>query len=304
MINAPCPHAAGTIGAMDEQQPHDVTLPDGTRWPALGIGTWGMGEAPARRAREVAAVRTAVEIGYRLIDTAEMYGEGGAEVVVGDALHGAFGAGDVGREDLVVVSKVYPHNASAAGVVSACERSLRRLRLEHLDLYLLHWRGGVPLADTVRGFESLQRRGLVRHWGVSNFDVDDLRELGGVPGGTACAANQVYYSLGARGVEFDLLPWQRLRRMPLMAYSPIDQGALADNASLRSIAERHGVTPARIALAWLLSRPGVMAIPKAVKTEHLRDNWAAARIALDAEDQAALDRMFPPPAAKQPLAML
>ena len=277
-----------------------VETPQGDRWPALGLGTCRMGEDSARRAAEVAALREAFEIGYRLVDTAEMYGEGGAEEVVGEAIAGALGAGGLRREDLVVVSKVYPHNASASGVVEACERSLKRLRLDQIDLYLLHWSGNVPLADMVAGFETLRARGLIRRWGVSNFDVDDLREL---PAG-ACAANQVYYSLSARGLEFDLLPYQREQRLPLMAYSPLDVGALAQHRGLRTVAGRHAATPAQVALAWVLHRPGVIAIPKAVQSRHLKLNWAAAKIRLTPDDLADLDRAFPPPRRKVALAML
>jgi len=290
---------------MQAREPNDVAdvmLPSGEERPALGLGTWRLGEDPVRRAQEVKALRLALDIGYRVIDTAEMYGEGGAEEAVGEALRGALQAG-LARESLFVVSKVYPHNASVDGVLAACERSRRRLQLDRIDLYLLHWRGSVPLAQTVQGFETLQRRGWIRHWGVSNFDLDDLRELDAVPGGAACAANQVYFSLSERGVEFELLPWQRLRQMPLMAYSPIDQGALSDHPSLRAVAERHGATPAQVALAWVLQQPGVMAVPKAVHAIHLRHNWAARQLRLDAADIAQLDRLFPPPRRKQPLAM-
>ena len=290
-------------------QPREIAFADGERRPALGLGTWRLGESRARRAEEIAAVRLAIDIGYRVIDTAEMYGEGGAEEVVGEAVTGAIREG-LAREDLFVVSKAYPHNASRAGVVQACERSLRRLRLDRIDLYLLHWRGGEPLAQTIAGFEDLVGRGRIRRWGVSNFDLDDLAELQALPGGSACAANQVYYSLGRRGVEFDVLPWQQRMRMPLMAYCPIDQGALAArgagaalHTALHSIARKHGATPAQVALAALMARPGVQAIPKAVREAHLRENWAAQRLALDADDLAALDRDFPPPKAKTPLAM-
>ena len=280
----------------------EVTLPSGEEWPALGLGTWRLGKDAMRKGQEVASLRHALEIGYRVIDTAEMYGEGGAEAVVGEALRGAFAAG-LAREGVRIVSKVYPHNASAAGVLGACERSLRRLGVDHIDLYLLHWPGSVPLTETVQGFETLQRRGWIRHWGVSNFDLDGMRALDAVPGGMACAANQVYFSLSQRGVEFDLLPWQRLRQMPLMAYCPIDQGALVDHPSLRAVAERHAATPAQVALAWVLQQPGVMAIPKAVQALHLRHNWAAASLPLDAADRAQLDQLFPPPRRKRPLAM-
>jgi len=281
---------------------HDVIFSTGERWPALGLGTWQMGEARASKAAEVAAVREALAIGYRLFDTAEMYGEGGAETVLGEALQGALREG-LRREEVFVVSKVYPHNARRASVMAACERSLRRLQLDHVDLYLLHWRGAVPLAETVHGFQALQQRGWIARWGVSNFDLDDLEELDGVPGGADCATNQVYLSLGERGAEFALLPAQQARRLPLMAYSPIDQGALATHPALQAVAARHAATAAQVALAWVLSRPGVMAIPKAVRSQHLRDNWAAATLRLDAEDHARLDAAFPPPRRKPPLAM-
>jgi len=290
----------------------EVVFPGAERRPALGVGTWHMGESRAARAAEVAALRAAFEIGWRVVDTAEMYGEGGAEEVVGEALAAALAAGTLEREQVFVVSKVYPHHASRAGVLAACERSLRRLRLDAIDLYLLHWRGSVPLADTVAGMAELQRRGWIRRWGVSNFDVADMEELFAVPGaadaGIGCAANQVWYSLGQRGVEFDLLPWLRARGLPLMAYCPIDQGALAGArapAALRDVAARHAATPAQVALAALLAQPGVMAIPKASQVQHLRENWSAAALAgvLDAADRAALDRAFPPPRRKRPLAM-
>jgi diketogulonate reductase-like aldo/keto reductase len=280
-----------------------VRFPDGTAVPALGLGTWRIGESARTRRAEIAAVRRALEIGYRLIDTAEMYGEGGAEEVIGAALRDAFAAGEVRREDVFVVSKVYPHNASRAGVPAACERSLKRLGLDRIDLYLLHWRGAVPLAETVAAFEALKERGLIRHWGVSNFDVDDLKALARVTGGAHCAANQIYYSASQRGVEFALLPWQREHRMPAMAYSPIDQGAAARDRTLKAIGARHGASAAQIALAWVLRQPDVIAIPKAVRDAHLRENWAAASIALAPQDLAEIDRRFPPPARKSPLAM-
>ncbi len=281
-----------------------VSLPDGSAVPALGLGTWKIGERASAKAAEVAALRLALELGYRLFDTAEMYGEGGAETLLGQALAEAQRGSGAAREELFIVSKVYPHNASERGVVAACERSLQRLRLDHLDLYLLHWRGQYPLAETLRGFEQLQQRGLIRRWGVSNFDADDMRELAALPGAEGCMTNQVYYSLSQRGIEFDLLPWQRAHRMPLMAYSPIDQGTLAAARGLAPLAERHRATPAQIALAWLLARGDVIAIPKAVRETHLRDNLAAAAIELSAADLAELDRLFPPPTRKQSLAML
>jgi diketogulonate reductase-like aldo/keto reductase len=273
--------------------------------PVLGLGTWRMGEDPGRRAAEVKAVREAVALGYRLIDTAEMYGEGGAETVVGQAVGEALRAGDVRREELFVVSKVYPHNASRRGTREACERSLQRLGLEAVDLYLLHWRGSHPLRDTVAAMQSLVADGRIGHWGVSNFDTDDMEALMHAMGdGPGCAANQVYLSLGERGPEFSLLPWQRERGMPLMAYSPIDQGALAADEGLGELAGRLGVTAAQLALAAVISRPGVVAIPKAVRGAHLKENLAAADLRLDAATLAELDRLHPPPRRKAPLAMI
>jgi len=287
---------------MDKGVPHplETSFPSGELRPALGLGTWRFGEERSRRAAEVGALREALAMGWRLIDTAEMYGEGGAEVVAGLAVAEALRA-DVQRSELFIVSKALPTHASARALQTACEASLRRLQLEQIDLYLLHWRGVVPLAETIRGFEQLQRRGLIRLWGVSNFDLDDMRELSAVPGGRACATNQVYYSLSQRGVEHDLLPWQRVQQMPLMAYSPFDQGELVDHPRLRPVAERHRATPAQVALAWLLHQPGVMALPKAGNALHLRHNWAAQQLRLTADDLAELDRHFAPPEGKQPL---
>ncbi len=281
-----------------------IAFADGETWPALGLGTWRLGESASRRAPEVAAVRTAIELGYRVIDTAEMYGEGGAEAVVGQAIAEALRAGDVSREQLFVVSKVYPHNASRQGVVQACERSRQRLGLDALDLYLLHWRGAHALVDTVAGFEALKAGGLVRRWGVSNFDAADLTELAAVPGGRGCATNQVFYALSERGVEFDLLPRQRREKMPLMAYCPLGQGELARHPALAQIGARVGASAAQVALAWLLQQGGVIAIPKAARAEHLRDNLAAASLALAPDDLAALDRLFPPPTNRQTLAVV
>lgn len=281
-----------------------VTLPDRTTpLPALGLGTWRMGEAARRKSEEVAAVRLAFELGYRLIDTAEMYGEGGAEQVVGQALGEALRAGTLKRDELFVVSKVYPHNASRAGVAAACDRSRKRLGLDRIDLYLLHWAGTHPLTETVAGFEDLRSRGHIGHWGVSNFDVDEMESLVAVPNGGACAANQVYYSLGERAPGFALLPWQRARSMPLMAYSPIDQGDLACAKGLHELAERRGATAAQLALAWLIAQPGVLAIPKAVREAHLRENLAAAELELSDTELAAIEKMFPAPRRKTALAM-
>jgi diketogulonate reductase-like aldo/keto reductase len=280
-----------------------VTFPDGQRRPALGLGTWRMGESARARAAEVAAVRLALELGYRVIDSAEMYGEGGAEEVVGRAVAEALRAGTLQRDELCVVSKVYPHNASRLGIPAACGRSLQRLGLDRIDLYLLHWRGAHPLAETVEAFEALRAQGRIGAWGVSNFDTDDMLELARVPGGDACAANQVYFSLGERGAAFELLPWLRARGMPLMAYCPIDQGRLASHAGLAALAARLGVGAARLALAWVLHQPGVQAIPKAVREAHLRENLAAAELQLDAPTLSEIDALFPPPRRRTPLAM-
>ncbi|VTU22222.1 aldo/keto reductase [Variovorax sp. RA8] len=286
-------------------RPDTLEIPTGGRLPVLGLGTWHLGEDPAQRRAEVAAVRSAMAMGYRLIDTAEMYGEGGAEEVVGQAIAEALRAGDVAREQLFVVSKVYPHNASRTGTPAACARSLARLGLDRIDLYLLHWRGEHPLSETCEAMRQLVAEGRIAHWGVSNFDTDDMEELATVCGEPLdCAANQVYYSMSERGPEFSLLPWQRQRGMPMMAYSPIDQGALASDAALQKMARRLGVTAAQLALAWVIAQPGVVAIPKAVREAHLRENLAAADLELSADDLAEIDRLHPPPRRKKPLAMI
>jgi diketogulonate reductase-like aldo/keto reductase len=275
--------------------------------PVLGLGTWRMGEASASRNAEVAAVRAAIDMGYRLIDTAEMYGEGGAETVVGLALAEALRAGAVKRDELLVVSKVYPHNASRRGTVSACERSRQRLGLDRIDVYLLHWRGSHPLAETVEAMESLVQAGHIGSWGVSNFDVDDMQELSAAItrlGASACATNQVYFSLSERGPEFSLLPWMRERAMPLMAYSPIDQGTLAGDDTLAQIGRERGLTAAQVALAWVVSRPGVVAIPKASSTSHQQENLAAGSVSLSEDELRRIDKRFPPPKKKTPLSMI
>ena len=282
---------------------HAVLLPDSTAVPALGLGTWRMGESASTRSAEIAAVRSALDLGYRLIDTAEMYGEGGAEEVVGAALNAWTAQPGCARDAVFVVSKVYPHNASRTGVVSACERSLKRLGLSYIDLYLLHWRGQHPLADTVAGFEQLVRDGRIRRWGVSNFDTDDMHELWTLPAGDRCAANQIYYSASERGIEFDLLPALRGRQVPAMAYCPIDQGALARDKTFAKVGARHGISAAQAALAWVLRQPDVIAIPKALRDVHLRDNFAAADVQLAPQDLAEIDRHFAPPARKRALAM-
>lgn len=274
-----------------------VRLPDGEEVPALGQGTWSMGESPAERAAEVRALRHGLDLGMTLIDTAEMYGEGGAEEVVGEAIRGR-------REEVFLVSKVYPHNASRAGAIAACERSLKRLGTDRIDLYLLHWRGRYPLAEMVAAFERLKHDGKIRHWGVSNLDADELEELWAVPDGSSCATDQVLYNLVRRGIEWDLLPWCRERGVPVMAYSPIEQGRLPTGGILAEIGRRHGRSAFQVALAWVLSRPGVIAIPKASRIEHVAANRKALDLVLQPEDLTALDRAFPPPARKQPLAML
>jgi diketogulonate reductase-like aldo/keto reductase len=274
-----------------------LTLRSGARMPTLGMGTWHMGERKRERAREVAALRRGLELGVTLVDTAEMYGEGGAESVAGEAIADC-------RDRVYLVSKVYPHHASRKGVVEACARSLERLRTDRLDLYLLHWRGDVPLADTVAGFESLREAGRIRDWGVSNLGVDDLRELASVGHGDRCAANQVLYHLGCRGIEWDLLPSCRRDGVAVMAYSPFDEGRLPHDERLTAIAARVGASAADVALAWLLAQPGVVAIPKASDVAHVEANAKARAWTLSDETLRALDRAFPPPTRASPLRMI
>lgn len=273
-----------------------IRLPDGTSVPALGQGTWRMGERAGARQAEVAALRLGLDLGLTLIDTAEMYGDGGAEEVVGEAIAGR-------HDEVFLISKVYPHNASRTKLPRALDASLRRLKVERLDLYLLHWRGAVPLAETVEAMERAKAAGKIARWGVSNLDVDDLEELGSAL--ADCATDQVLWNLEARGVEFDLLPFCAARAMPVMAYSPIGQGgALLRHRALAAIAARHGTTPAQVALAFVLARPGVIAIPKAADTAHVRLNAAARDIVLTPQDLAELDAAFPPPKRKRPLEMI
>jgi len=275
-----------------------VRLPNGTAVPALGQGTWYMGERGDARQAEVAALRLGIDLGLTLIDTAEMYADGGAEAVVGEAIAGR-------RDQIFLVSKVFPHNASLRGTPAACERSLRRLNTDVIDLYLLHWRGDVPLAETVAALEALRYSGKIRHWGVSNFDLDDMQALLAVPGGGHCAVNQVLYNPEHRGIEFDLLPWLAAKAIPLMAYSPVGQGGrLLRAPALRAVAARHAVSPAQIALAWGLRQPGLISIPKASHPAHVRENAAALGLALTGQDLAELDATFPPPTRKRALAML
>ncbi len=273
-----------------------IRWPDGATTPALGMGTWHMGERVADRAAELAALRLGLDLGLTVIDTAEMYADGGAEEVVGQAIQDR-------REEVFLVSKAYPQNAGRASLALACERSLARLGTDRLDLYLLHWRGGIPVHETVEAMERLVRAGKIRRWGVSNCDVEDLEELG--PAIRHCATDQVLWNLEARGVEFDLLPFCAARGMPVMAYSPLGQGgALLRHAALAEVAARHGVAPAQVALAFVLRRPGVLAIPKATDAAHLRENVAAQKIKLDADDLMALERAFPAPRRKRALAMI
>jgi diketogulonate reductase-like aldo/keto reductase len=274
-----------------------ITLPSGDTMPVLGQGTWRLAEGLHPRDEEIASLQLGIELGLTLIDTAELYGGGAAEELVGEAIAGR-------RDELFLVSKVLPHNATRRGTVAACERSLRRLGTDHLDVYLLHWRGNVPLAETLGGFQDLVRAGAIRNWGVSNFDRPDLTELLGLPGGNAVATNQVLYNLARRGIEYELLPWCRQLGIPIMAYSPIGQGRMLRHPALTEVAERHGATPAQVALAWVLRQDMVNAIPRAGTPEHVRDNSGALELHLDAHDLAALDHAFPPPAEPTPLEVI
>jgi diketogulonate reductase-like aldo/keto reductase len=280
-----------------------VSLADGTHAPVLGQGTWRMGENKSAHADEVAALRLGIDLGMTLIDTAEMYGEGGAEKVVADAIEGQ-------RDRLFIVTKVYPHHASRTELPKACERSLKRLRIETIDLYLLHWREKTPpLEETVETFEKLRAAGKIKRWGVSNFDVDDMQELFAIENGRNCAANQVLYNLEHREIESGLLPLLTDHRSPItclvMAYSPVGHGrGLLENETLKKISVRHDATPAQIALAWVVRQPGIIAIPKASDEKHVRDNARSIDIKLTKEDLAGLDREFPPPKSQQPLPTL
>ncbi|ASW57348.1 oxidoreductase [Plantactinospora sp. KBS50] len=273
-----------------------VTLPSGTQLPVLGQGTWYLGEHPATRESEIAALRAGLDLGLTVIDTAEMYGDGATEELVGAAISGR-------RDEVLLVDKVMPSNASRRGTVRACERSLRRLGTDHIDLYLLHWRGRYPLAETVAAFTELVEAGKIGQWGVSNFDMADLSELMSV-GGEACAANQILYNLTRRGAEYDLLPWCRERGIPVMAYSPIEQGRILDQPAVLRIAARHGVSAAQVALAWALRADGVAAIARSGDPAHVRDNAAALQLGLTDQDLAELEEAFPPPTAARPLELL
>ncbi len=274
-----------------------VTLPSGERVPAFGLGSWNLGDARAARAEEIATLRLGLDLGATLIDTAEMYGDGRAEELIAEAIAGR-------RDEVFLVSKVYPHNASAQGAIAACERSLKRLNTDRIDLYLLHWRGAVPLAETLQAFMRLKQAGKIRHYGVSNIDLADMQELWRLPGGETVASNQLLYNLGRRGIEWDLLPWLRQRRVPIMAYSPLEQARLMQDRRLAGFAQRQGMTPAQAALAWLLAREDVIVIPKTGGRARLKENLGTLAQVLTPAQLAELDRLFPPPAAASPLQML
>jgi len=275
-----------------------VRLPDGLEVPALGQGTWHMGESARLKQQEVAALKLGIDLGMTLIDTAEMYGNGGAEEVIAEAIAGR-------RDGLFLVSKVYPHNASLSGVLAACERSLRRLRVDCIDLYLLHWPGNHPLSETVNGFEALQAKGKIRYWGVSNFDTGEMGRAWKLPAGSHCATNQVLYNPDTRGIEFDLLPWCAAHKMPIMAYSPLGQGGrLLRSKALKAVADRHNATPGQIAIAWSMRSGAAISIPKATNPAHVRENAGAADIVLTEADLAEIDAVHPPPRKKQSLEIL
>lgn len=284
---------------MSDQAIPEVNLPDGTLLPAIGQGTWNIGDEPFKKREEIRTLRRGIELGLRVIDTAEMYGDGRSEALVGEAIRGM-------RDDVFLVSKVYPHNAGLARIERSCEDSLKRLGTDRLDLYLLHWRGSVPLSETIRGMQRLMDAGKIVRWGVSNFDTDDMEELLGLEGGSACSINQVLYHLGSRGIEYDLLPWQRGHRMPVMAYSPLAQAGmlrsgLIRSAAVREVAERHEASPFQILLTWCIREGGILAIPKASSEEHAAQNAGAGAIRLTAEDIAVLETAYPKPLRKVPL---
>jgi len=278
---------------MDKQ----IIFPGGAAVCALGQGTWYMGDKPARKDDEIGALRRGIELGMSVIDTAEMYGDGRSETLVGEAIEGR-------REQVFLVSKVLPSNASYHGTKQACERSLKRLKTDYLDLYLLHWRGRYPLSETVKAMVELQQEGKIRQWGVSNFDVDDMEELFATPGGNTCAANEVLYNLSRRGIEFDLIPWCRERKVPVIAYSPIEQGRILNDKTINDIALRHHVTAAQIALSWVLRDPSALAIPKAGSADHVEENYGSLSVELDESDLRLLDAAFPAPTHKMYLEMI
>lgn len=274
-----------------------VTLPSGVEVPSLGLGTWRMGENKARATEEIDSLRLGLDLGMTLIDTAEMYGEGGAEMIVGKALEDR-------RDDVFLVSKVYPWNAGFEKTIAACDRSLARMKTDRLDLYLLHWRGEYPLAETVAAFEELKRQGKIGAWGVSNFDTADMEELWSVPDGANCSANQVLYNMARRGIEYDLLPWCQEKGVAIMAYSPIDQGSILKHPDLVHLAKTYQATPAQVALAFLMERDGVIAIPKSANLRRVRENRDAVDLDISDDDWALLDAAFPPPSRKMPPEMV
>lgn len=287
---------------MSKPVPDVIRMPDGAVLPRLGQGTWFMGEQASSRAEEIAALRYGVELGMNLIDTAEMYGDGRSEELVGEAIRGI-------RDNVFLVSKVYPHHAAGAGLVRSCEASLKRLGTDHLDLYLLHWRGTIPLEETVEGMEALVAAGKIARWGVSNLDISDMQELLRVPGGNHCAANQVLYHLGSRGIEHELLPWQRGHKIPVMAYSPLAQAGtlrkgLTENETVQQIAESHEVTPLQVLLAWSIRDGDVVSIPKAGTRRHVEENAVAGKLVFTADELWQLDDAFPQPSWKVPLDMI
>ncbi|MEP0754557.1 aldo/keto reductase [Trichocoleus sp. Lan] len=274
-----------------------LKLPSGQLIPVLGMGTWQMGENARNRQSEIDALRHGLDLGLTLIDTAEMYGEGGAEEVIAQAIA-------TRRAEVFLVSKVYPHNASKRGTIAACERSLQRLKTDYLDLYLLHWRGSVPLVETLEAFQTLQQSGKIRSYGVSNFDVEDMEEAFGLKDGKGIATNQVLYNLMRRGIEWNLLPWCRQQGIPIMAYSPIEQGRLLNNRTLKAISQQRGVTAAQVAIAWLLHQENVIVIPKSSRIDHVEQNYAALNLKLSADELASLDAAFPAPTKPVSLEML
>lgn len=274
-----------------------LKLPNGDAIPVLGMGTWQMGESGKNRQSEVKALQYGLNLGLSLIDTAEMYGEGGAEEVIAEAIASR-------RSDVFLVSKVYPHNASKRGAIAACERSLQRLKTDYLDLYLLHWRGSIPLSETLEAFATLQQAGKIRSYGVSNFDLEDMQEAIKLENGSQIATNQVLYNLTRRGIEWDLLPWCRQHNIPVMAYSPIEQGRMLNHRTLNQLAEARGVSAAQIAIAWLLHQDNVIVIPKASRIDHVEQNYNALTLQLSPEELATLDSAFPPPSQPTPLEML
>lgn len=274
-----------------------IKLPSGQSIPTLGMGTWGMGEKRKTQQQEVEALRHGLALGFSLIDTAEMYGEGGAEEVISQAIASQ-------REKAFIVSKVYPHNASKQGAIAACDRSLKRLKTDYIDLYLLHWRSSTPLSETLEAFQTLQQAGKIRSYGVSNFDTNNMKKAVQLKGGNNICTNQVLYNLTRRGIELDLLPWCRQQNIPIMAYSPIEQGRLLDHKALQAMAKEKEVTTAQIAIAWLLHQENVIVIPKSSRIEHVEQNYAALNITLSAAELSALDDAFPQPTRPVPLAML